>query len=71
MKEMHPTQQVALKLGMLLMHDEVPVKIAMSALATVLIVTAKEEGFSKAEILNKIGHNIDTIEGKQNESGYW
>ena len=71
MNEMHPTQQVAIKISTMLMNDEVPMTVAMGALATVLITLAKTKGFSKAEILNAVGNNIDVIEGKENEFGYW
>jgi hypothetical protein len=62
MKEMHPTQKIAIKITKMLMDEGVKPNIGMAALATCLIVTAKQAGYSKAEILNKVGNNIDTID---------
>lgn len=64
MKEMHPTQQVATKISMLLIKDEVPINVALAALSVTLICACKEEGMNKAQILNKIGNTIDTMEGR-------
>jgi hypothetical protein len=68
---MHPAQLLATKLSTILIAEDVPIKVALAALSVTLICACKEEGMSKAEILNKIGNTIDTMEGKQNESGYW
>lgn len=61
MKELHPTQKVAIKIGMMLREDEVPMNIAMAGLSTLLITVSLQEGLSKAEILNKVGNTIDLI----------
>jgi hypothetical protein len=61
MKELHPTQKVAIKIGMMLREDEVPMNIAMAGLSTLLVTVSLQEGLSKAEILNKMGNTIDLI----------
>jgi hypothetical protein len=68
---MHPAQLLATKLSTILIAEDVPIKVALAALSVTLICACQEEGMSKAEILNKVGNTIDTMEGKQNESGYW
>lgn len=69
-ENLHPIQKLSIKIGMMLAKEEPPMNIALGALSTLLIAICKEEGMSKAEILNKIGNNIDTVEGNKNESGY-
>jgi hypothetical protein len=68
-KPLHPTQTLAIKIMAMFMEEQVPPNIAMGALGMCLILTARKEGMSKAEILNAVGNNIDTIEkdigGKQ------
>jgi hypothetical protein len=59
---LHPTQTLAIKIMTMFMEEEAPPDIAMGALSTCLILTAKKEGFNKAEILNKVGNNIDLID---------
>jgi hypothetical protein len=62
MSKMHPAQELAAKISMMLIKEEAPIEVALSALSVTLICACKEENMSKAEILNKIGNTIDTIE---------
>ena len=68
---MHPAQLLATKLSTILIAEDAPINVALAALSVTLISACKEEGMNKAEILNKVGNTIDTMEGKKNESGYW
>lgn len=61
-KPLHPSQELAMKIMAMFMEEEPLPSIAMGALGMCLIITAKKEGMSKAEILNAVGNNIDLIE---------
>jgi hypothetical protein len=71
MKKLHPAQELATKISIMLIEADVPIRVALAALSVTLVCACKEEGMTKAEILNKVGNTIDTVEGKENESGYW
>jgi len=64
MSKMHPAQELATKISELLIKENVPINVALSALSVTLICACKEENMNKAQILNSMGNTIDTIEGE-------
>jgi len=67
--KMHPTQEVATEISLMLIQKQVPINIALSALSVTLIAACKQEGMTKAEIINKVANTIDTMDGR-NDAEY-
>lgn len=62
MKEMHPVQELAIQLVMMLRENKIPVGIGMAAMSMALVMSAREVGLSKEDMLSRFEDCIDTIE---------